>query len=97
VINIRQVEEGTVFPVYVQPGASRTEIAGEREGALRVRLTAPPQEGRANELLRRYLAGCLKVPICAVKIVRGERGRAKWVQVLGITPAQVMARILDLP
>ncbi|HKM90194.1 MAG TPA: DUF167 domain-containing protein [Candidatus Acidoferrales bacterium] len=79
------------FAVRVQPRASRNAIEGVRDGALRIRLTAPPVEGEANEALVRLLAARLNVPKSAVRIVSGERGRTKRVAVRGVTAAQVRA------
>lgn len=79
------------FRVRVQPRASRDAIAGEHGGALKVRLTAPPVEGRANDSLRHLLAEHLNVPVSAVRIVAGENSRNKRVSIAGITRAQVLA------
>jgi len=85
-------KEGVVsFAVRVQPRASRDEIAGEWEEGLKIRLTAPPVDDRANEALRRFLAASLKVPLSAVKIAAGERSRTKRVEVRGVTPEAVRA------
>ncbi|MFZ0882917.1 MAG: DUF167 domain-containing protein [Candidatus Acidiferrales bacterium] len=80
-----------LFRVRVQPGASRDAIEGEHSGALKVRLTAPPVEGRANDSLRRLLARHLNVPVSAVRIVAGENNRNKRVSVAGVTRMQVLA------
>jgi len=75
----------------VQPRANRNEIDGEWQGALRIRLTVPPVEGRANEALRRFLAECLNVPLGAVKIASGQRSRLKRIEVQGAKAEQVRA------
>ena len=80
-----------LFRVRVQPRASRDGIEGEHAGALKVRLTAPPVEGRANESLRRILAERLNAPVSAVRIVSGENSRNKRVAVAGITREEVLA------
>ncbi len=80
-----------LFRVRVQPRANRDAIEGEHSGALKVRLTAPPVEGRANDSLRRLLAEHLNVPVSAVRIVAGENSRNKRVSIAGITRAQVLA------
>jgi uncharacterized protein len=80
-----------LFRVRVQPRASHDAIEGEHASALKVRLTAPPLEGRANESLRRLLAERLNVPVSAVRIVSGENSRNKRVSVAGVTRAQVLA------
>ena len=79
------------FAVRVQPRASRDEIAGEWQDALKIRLTAPPLDDRANEALRRLLAARLKVPLSAVRIAAGERSRTKRVEIQGVTATQILA------
>jgi uncharacterized protein len=82
---------GTVsFPVRVQPRASKDEIAGVIGGALKVRLQAPALEGRANEALVELLAQLLKTPKSAVRILAGERSRAKRIEIRGVTKQQVL-------
>lgn len=71
-----------VLTLHVQPGASRTEVAGMHGDALKVRLAAPPVEGRANDALRRYLADAFGVPMRNVVIERGETSRRKVVRVV---------------
>ena len=90
-IAIRECPGGVSFLVRVQPRASRNEIGGEWQGALRIRLNVPPVEGRANEALRRFLAAHLNVPVGAVKIASGERSRLKRIEVLGASAEQVRA------
>ncbi len=83
-------KEGTVsFAVRVQPRASRDEIVGEYQDGLKIRLTAPPVDDRANEALRKLLAARLKVPLAAVRIASGERSRTKRVEVHGVTAAMI--------
>jgi uncharacterized protein len=85
-------ERGTVvFAVRVQPRASKNEVSGAMEGALKIRLQAPAVEGRANEALCKFLAQLLKRPKAAVRILSGERSRSKRVEVLGVTAAEVEA------
>ena len=77
------------FAVRVQPRASRDEIVGEWNGALKIRLTAPPVDDRANEALCRLLAARLNVPVAAVRIISGARSRNKRVEVQGVSAEQV--------
>jgi uncharacterized protein (TIGR00251 family) len=82
---------GTVsFPVRVQPRASRDEIAGTLDGALKIRLSAPAVENRANEALAEFLADVLKRPKSAVRILSGEHGRNKRVEITGVTRQQIL-------
>ncbi len=80
-----------VFSVRVQPRASRDAIEGEWQGALKIRVTAPPVDDRANDALRRLLAEHLEIPVAAVRILSGERGRTKRVEVCGVTAARIRA------
>ena len=84
--------EGRVtFTVRVQPRASRDEVAGVMDGALKVRLQAPALEDRANVALCEYLAGLLKTPKSAVRILNGDRSRIKRIEIHGVTEQQVLA------
>jgi uncharacterized protein len=79
--------------VRVHPRGSRDAIEGEHAGALKVRLTAPPVDDRANQALRKLLAERLNVPVSTVRIVSGENSRTKRVAISGITRAQLTALI----
>jgi uncharacterized protein (TIGR00251 family) len=81
------------FTVRVVPRASRNAIEGEHSGALKVRLTAPPVDDRANDALRRLLAERLKLAISAVRIVAGEKSRTKRVSIAGVTRSQVITAL----
>jgi uncharacterized protein (TIGR00251 family) len=90
-MEITASDDGVSFYVQVQPRASRDAIEGEYAHALRIRLTAPPLDDRANEALTRLLAESLNVPRTAVRIVAGEKSRRKRVVVAGVTREQVFA------
>ena len=91
-----QEHQGKVsLSVRVSPRASRNAIEGEHQGALKVRLTAPPVDNRANEALRRLLAERLNVPVSAVRIVAGEKSRTKRIEIAGVTRAQVLALLTE--
>ena len=77
----------------MQPRGRRDEIAGERDGRIVVRVTAPPVEGRANEALRKLLAKRLGVPKSAVSVIRGERSRDKTVRIEGLSDQTVRQRL----
>jgi uncharacterized protein (TIGR00251 family) len=84
------LDRGTVtFAVRVQPRASKNEIVGVMEGALKIRLQAPAAEDRANHALCEFLAELLKRPKSAVRILSGERSRLKRVEVAGASAAEV--------
>ncbi|MGE5126774.1 MAG: DUF167 domain-containing protein [Betaproteobacteria bacterium] len=92
-LDLRDTPEGLTLRVRVQPRASRDGLLGERQGALVVRLTAPPLEGRANQALARLLGEALGVAPSAVRVVRGEAGRDKLVAVAGLSAAAARGRL----
>ena len=75
----------TLLKVRVHPGASRNEIAGKRDGAVIVRVTAPPVDGKANAALCAFVARAAGVPPSRVSVVRGQTSRDKVVRVDGVT------------
>jgi uncharacterized protein (TIGR00251 family) len=86
--------EAGLLRVRVQPRASRAGIAGWRaDGALGVRVTAAPVDGRANAAVGAVLAAALGVRASAVEIVRGAAGRDKYVRVAGLTLDDVIRRL----
>ncbi len=90
---IRPQRGGCLLLVRVIPRASREAIAGLENGALKVRLTAPPVEGAANAALIKLLAGALKLPKGRLSIVSGQRSRHKRVAVEGLEPAEAARRL----
>jgi len=81
---------GVTLSVRVVPRSSREGVAGYEGGVVRIRLNAPPVEGRANEALRKFLAKTLGVPRAQVSVVSGETGRNKIVRIAGITRTEAL-------
>jgi uncharacterized protein (TIGR00251 family) len=79
--------------VRVQPRASRDGIAGERDGTLIVRVTAPPVEGKANDAVRKLLAKRLGIAPGRISVVRGAKGRDKLVEIEGMDAEAVRAAL----
>lgn len=77
--------------VRVVPRASSSAVAGEHNGALRVRVAAPPVEGAANEELARLLARSLGVPLRAVEVISGHASKTKRVRVYGARVARLLS------
>ena len=90
---IEGTADGIRLRVRVQPRASRTELAGRHGDALKVRLTAPPVEGAANEALLRFLAERLGVSRSAVRLASGAAARAKVVTVEGVSAEAARTRL----
>ena len=90
-VRVQTVGGRVRLSVHVQPRASRREIAGVHGDALKVRLTAPPVGGAANDELIELLADTFAVGRRAIKIVAGESSRSKIVEIDGITEQRVHA------
>lgn len=90
-LDIQERDGAVILQIRVQPRASRDEIAGEMNGALKIRLQAPAVEDRANEALVEFLARLLKTPKSAVRILSGERSRSKRLEIRGVTRQQILA------
>jgi uncharacterized protein (TIGR00251 family) len=86
-------EESATVSIQVMPRASRAGVAGLLGDAVRIRLTAPPLENRANEALVRFLSATLSVPRPSVEILTGKRGRRKVVRVAGISRGELFRRL----
>ena len=92
-LDLRDTADGLTLRVRVQPRASKDALSGERDGALVVRLNAPPVEGAANEALARFLGKLLGIAPSAVRILRGLTGRQKLVAVAGLDAATARERL----
>ena len=77
----------------MQPGASENQVVGYQRGVLRLRVTAPPQEGRANQAVISMLAAVLGISKSRVRIVRGHASREKLVSVESLTTEEVQQRL----
>jgi uncharacterized protein (TIGR00251 family) len=73
--------DGIILTLHIQPRASKNEVCGVQDHALKIRLTSPPVDGAANKLCREFLARMFKVPKSAVEIISGETSRHKRVRI----------------
>ena len=85
--------DGVTLRLHIQPGARKTEVAGLHGEALKIRLAAPPVDGKANACLITFLADQLGVARSAVSLVSGDTSRAKRVHVSGLTANEAQARL----
>lgn len=93
-IDLREDKGGVNIKVKVQPRSSRNQLAGILDGALKIKLTAPPVDGSANEALLRFLAAVLKLPRNSLVLLSGQTGRNKTIRVEGVTAREVEERLL---
>ncbi len=91
-IPIRDTPAGATFVVKIHPRAKKDAITGEVD-ALKLALTAPPVEGRANEACIEFIAKLLRVPRSSVTIAAGETSRQKVIRVAGLSSAAVAERL----
>jgi uncharacterized protein (TIGR00251 family) len=92
-IELKQSPAGTTFAVKVHPRARKNAITGEVGDALKVALTAPPVDGKANQSCIEFFAKLLNVPRSSVTIAAGLTSRNKVIQVAGLTADQVRERL----
>ena len=90
-IPITRRTDGACLPVAVQPRARKDAVAGEHDGALKVRITAPPVEGAANRHLERFLADAFGLARSRVRVVAGEASRRKLVCLVGVDEGRARA------
>jgi uncharacterized protein len=90
-ITLRDTADGCTLPVRVHPGARRNAIAGVHDGALKISLTTPPTDGRANEALITFLAEHLRIPRSRITLLSGATSRSKTLRIAGKNATEVQA------
>jgi uncharacterized protein (TIGR00251 family) len=90
---IHETADGVSFAIKARPRAKNNALTGELGNTLKVSLTAPPVEGRANQACIEFFAKLLKVPKSSVTIASGQTSRNKVIRVAGLTAQQVRERL----
>jgi len=90
-INIQPHPEGATLPLRVQPKAKRNAVLGEQAGALKVSVTAPPEDGKANDAVLALLREEYKFQRSQLALLSGQTNRNKVILVRGVTPQQLIA------
>lgn len=90
---IERCDGGVRLHLHVQPGAKRTEFAGRHGDAIKIRVHAPPVEGKANDELIRFLSETFSVARSSVVLVRGDKSRAKVFDLLGADLSKVKSTL----
>jgi uncharacterized protein len=93
VIQLSDHAEGVVLPVRAQPRARKPGVAGEQAGALKVGVSAPPEDGKANAALVESLADILGVRRSQVELLSGSTSRDKKLLIRGVTRSDLQSRI----
>jgi uncharacterized protein (TIGR00251 family) len=94
-IAIAPHEEGCTLAIRAQPGARKAGVVGEQNGALKVAVTAPPEDGKANAALTELLRDWLGVKRSQVELIGGASNRNKTFLIRGILPEELSHRIAD--
>ena len=85
--------DGCILPVRVHPGAKHNAITGVHDGALKISLTTPPTDGRANDALIAFLAERLDIPRARIALLTGATSRCKSLRIAGLGSAEIHAAI----
>ncbi len=92
---LRDTPDGCTLAVRVHPGARRNAITGEHDGALKISLTTPPSDGRANAALIVFLADLLNIPRANITLLTGASSRSKTLLLKSLTSAQLHTTLLS--
>jgi len=92
-IDIRDTPDGCTLPVRVHPGARTNAITGIHDGSIKISLTTPPTDGRANEALIAFLAGCLQIPRARIVLLTGVTSRSKTLRITGKSATEIQATL----
>ena len=90
---IKTAKDGVVISIHLSPRASRDAVDGLHGDALKVKIKAPPVDGKANAYLLVFLAKTLGVPTSSVSLERGETSREKTVMVRGVSEPEIKVRL----
>ena len=89
-LKLNEKDGAVTIRIKVQPRAPRTEIVGEHDGAIKLRVAAPPVDGKANEECRRFLAKLFGVSATSVEIISGDSSRDKVIRISSISARRVL-------
>jgi uncharacterized protein YggU (UPF0235/DUF167 family) len=92
-VAVRATRDGAAFTIVCRPRAPKTRSRGSQGAALRLDVAAPPERGAANDEVVRFLARALALPAASLRIAAGAAGREKSIRVLGMTCADLAARL----
>ena len=92
----RDVADGCTLSIRLHPGARKNSVTGVHADALKIALTAPPVDGKANDALIEFLAETLRLPRARIAIVAGVTSRTKTIRITGRSAAEVAAALLPV-
>ena len=92
---VRDIVDGCTLALRVHPGAKRNAVGGFHAGALKVSITAPATDGRANDALIAFIAEWLGIPKARVTLISGATNRSKTLRIAGKSAAEVQAALVE--
>ncbi len=92
-ISVTAHDEGCVLPIRAQPGARKNAVTGEHAGALKVLVTAPPEDGKANKAILEVLREALGLKRSQILLLSGETSREKRILIRGLTARELEAKM----
>ena len=95
-IAVVEQAEGCILSVRAQPGARKNAVLGEYAGAIKLAVTAPPEDGRANQALAQLLRDLLDLKRSQVELLSGQTSREKRFLVRGVTKGDLMAKLAEI-
>jgi uncharacterized protein (TIGR00251 family) len=93
---VHDVGDGSTLAVRVRPGAKKNDVSGLHAGAVKISLTAPPVDGRANEALIEFIAELVRIPRARVSLVSGATSRMKVLRITGKSAVEVQAALFPV-
>jgi uncharacterized protein (TIGR00251 family) len=90
---MNETPDGLEVRIRAVPRASKNEIQGMYDGALKIRLTTPPVDGKANQALIKFLSKALKISKAQIELVQGETSRHKMVKITGLSKEEIIRKI----
>ena len=94
-ITLHNTPDGCILPVRVHPGARKNDITGVHDGALKISLTTPPTDGRANDALIAFIAKRLHTPRARITLVTGATSRTKTLRITAKSAAEIQAALSE--
>lgn len=93
---VQDVADGCTLSVRVHPGARKNDVTGLHAGAVKISITTPPTDGRANEALIAFVAELLRMPRARVTLLTGATSRSKQLRITGKSAAEVQAALFPV-
>jgi uncharacterized protein (TIGR00251 family) len=89
----QQTEKGVIISLYILPNAPKSQVIGEHNGALKIKIQAPPVDGKANEEIVRFLSKKLEISKSKIEILKGDKSKLKKVLIEGLSLEQIKSML----